>query len=284
MHQIHYIQVKKDLKLFVETYGVKGHEACLLISGAGAITSFWSERLCHSLSDKGFFVIQYDHRDVGYSDKINFNEDPYDMMDLTRDAFSLLNELEVEKAHIIGHSMGGFIAQLMAIHFPERLQSLISASSSTNSPEVPSPPDKTWKMFMENKPRNDFEQDLEGFLKVWKYLNGTAEFDEELAIAYTRQLYDRQEIKGPLGESHVKSQEHLSDRSELLKQIKIPALIIHGEEDYLVDPYGGVQTAECIKNSKLVLIPQMGHIPFNKYILKQFEDEIIKFLLSRSQE
>lgn len=278
MHQSQYIQVEKKLNLYVESMGVRGHDACLFISGAGAISSFWSERLCRVLSDKGFFVIRYDHRDFGYSDKINFNKNPYNMLDLTRDALAILDAFEVEKAHIVGHSMGGFIAQLLAIHYPERIISITSASSSSSSPNVPLPPEKTWEIFMNNKPTNDFENDLEGFLIVWEYLNGTAKFDRNMAMEYTRNLYERQEINGPLGESHVKAQGNLSDRSELLKQINLPALIIHGEEDYLVDPYGGIQTAECIKNSKLVMIPQMGHIPFNQDIMIQFENEIINFV------
>ena len=140
------------------------------------------------------------------------------------------------------------------------------------------PPEKTLKIFMENSPQNDFDNDLEGFLSVWKYLNGTAEFNEKMAIDYTRNLYNRQKIIGALGESHVKAQENLSDRTELLKNITIPTLVMHGKEDYLVDEFGGIQTAECIENAKLVLIPQMGHLPFNFPILYKFEKEIVRFL------
>ena len=128
------------------------------------------------------------------------------------------------------------------------------------------------------RPTNNFEKDLPGFLKVWKYLNGTARFDRELAVEYTRNLYERQSINGALGESHVKAQADISDRSEALRKVKVPALILHGEEDYLVDKYGGIQTAESIPNSKLVLIPEMGHLLFNKDILEKFEREIIRFI------
>ena len=77
---------------------------------------------------------------------------------------------------------------------------------------------------------------------------------------------------------HAKAQANLTDRSKQLKKVKIPALVMHREEDFLVDKYGGIQTAECIPNSKLVLIQQMGHLPFNREISEQFESEIIKFL------
>ena len=91
-------------------------------------------------------------------------------------------------------------------------------------------------------------------------------------------MYERQEIFGALGGNHVKAQANLTDRSDLLKQVNVPALIIHGEEDYLVDKYGGIQTAECIENSELILIPKMGHMFFNQQILERFENEIVGFL------
>ena len=97
-------------------------------------------------------------------------------------------------------------------------------------------------------------------------------------MQYTKNLYHRQDVVGALGASHVKAQVGISDRSELLKEVKIPALIVHGEEDYLVDKYGGIQTAACIENSELVLIPKMGHLPFNHEILVRFENEMIQFL------
>jgi len=275
-----YIKVENDIRLWVETYGDESDEAVLFISGAGANSSFWSERLCNRLVENDFYVIKYDHRDFGYSSKVDYEKNPFDVMQLTKDAITILDSLSVEKAHVAGHSMGGFIAQLLAIHYPEKVLSMISASSTTNTKNVPPPPPKTWEIFMENNPTNDFENDLTGFMKVWKYLNGTAEFDEELAVEYTKNLYERQEILGALGESHVKAQANLSDRTKQLKKLQIPTLVIHGEEDYLVDKYGGIQTAECIPNSQLILIREMGHIPFNQVILQRFEREIIQFIIT----
>ena len=279
-----YIKVEENVMLWVETYGDKSDEAVLFISGAGANSSFWSDRLCCLLVENGFYVIKYDHRDFGYSTKIDFEKHPFDVMQLTKDAISILDSLNIEKAHVVGHSMGGFIVQLLVIHCPDRIISLVSASSSTNSDSVPPPPPKTWEIFMENNPTNNFENDLEDFQKVWKYLNGTAEFDEGLAVEYTKNLYERQEISGALGESHVKAQANLTDRTKQLKEVKISALIIHGEKDYLVDKSGGIQTAESLSNSKLVLIPEMGHIPFNEQILSRFEQEIIQFAIKNKRK
>ena len=280
MHkQEQFITVNDGVQLWLECFGNRENEACILISGAGANSSFWSDRLCADLHSKDFYIIKYDHRDFGYSTKIDYDKDPYDVEQLANDVISILDTLKIPRAHVIGHSMGGFIVQLLAIHHPERLISLSSLSSSSSSPLVPLPPDETWLMFMQNTPQNDFENDLDGFLTIWKYLNGTADFDEGLAREYTKNLYQRQTIDGALGASHVKAQSSLKDRSELLKKVNIPALIIHGEEDYLVDKYGGIQCAECIPGSSLVLIPQMGHIPFNQKILMRFENEIVTFLM-----
>ena len=273
-----YINIEKNIDLFVETFGNKKDEACIFISGAGANSSFWSDSLCLELANSGFFVIKYDHRDFGYSTKIEFEKNPYDVMQLAEDALTILDSLGINKAHVVGQSMGGFIVQLLAIHHQGRLLSMTSISASTSSPNVPQPPDETWELFMKNQPTNNFDKDLNGFMEVWKYLNGTARFDEELAIEYTKNLYLRQDIDGALGAGHVKAQANLTDRSELLKNVKMPALIMHGEEDYLVDKYGGIQTAECIENARLILIPKMGHIPFNREILEQFENEIVSFL------
>jgi pimeloyl-ACP methyl ester carboxylesterase len=283
MRQEKYISIENDLKLYIETYGIPGNETCLFISGAGANSSFWSGHLCDSLVENGFFVIKYDHRDFGYSSKIDWDKNPYNFMQLAKDVLTILDSLDIDKAHVIGHSMGGFIVQLLGVHYPKRIISMTSISSSTNSPSVPMPPEKTWEIYLSNKPQGDFEADLNGFLKVWEHLNGTAGFDKELAIEYTKNLYDRQNIDGALGASHVKAQETLTDRTEALKNVKIPTLVMHGEEDYAVDKYGGIQTANSIENAELVLIPQMGHIPFNHEILKQFDNEIIRFIIKNKK-
>lgn len=273
------IPVDRTIELYVETYGSPEDQACLFISGAGANSSFWSDRLCHNLVSKGFFVIKYDHRDFGYSTKIDWTNNPYDFMRLTKDAVELLNALGVDRTHVVGHSMGGFIVQQLGIHYPERILSMTSISSSTGSPTVPNPPKRTWDIYLSNTPSGNFDNDLDGFMTVWDYLNGTAEFDRELAIDYTKNLYARQVIDEALGMSHVKAQATLTDRSDALGQVHIPTLVLHGEEDYAVDSFGAIQTAQTIPNSELKLIPKMGHIPFNRQLLHDFENTIIDFLV-----
>ena len=137
--QERFIEIGDNIKLWVETYGNLRDEACIFISGAGANSSFWSDNLCRKLVNHGFFVIKYDHRDIGYSSKIDYEKHPYDAMQLAKDALTILDVLNVQKAHIIGHSMGGFIVQLLGIHYPEQILSMTSISASSNSPKMPSP-------------------------------------------------------------------------------------------------------------------------------------------------
>ena len=108
----------------------------------------------------------------------------------------------------------------MVCNYGLRHLAISSIFSCTNSPLVPLPPDSTWEIYLANKPQNDYNKDLDGFLKVWKYLNGTADFHEDLAVEYTKYLYQRQKIQGQLGESHVKAMATIEDRTKELKQMK----------------------------------------------------------------
>ena len=121
---VQYIAAVDSVKLWVKTYGERNNEACLFINGAGANSSSWSEELCSGLAGNDFFVITYDHRDFGYSGKVNFETNPFDVMDLTKDAVGILDSLGIEYAHVIGQSMGGFITQILAIQYPDRLNYL----------------------------------------------------------------------------------------------------------------------------------------------------------------
>ncbi len=112
-------------------------------------------------------------------------------LDLLDDALTILDHVGVQSAHWVGHSMGGFVAQLAAIHHSERVLSLTSVSSHAAHPDLPSPSEETWKAMLANQPRGDIRRDLPGFMTVWRYLNGRVPFDEGVAEAYTRELYRR---------------------------------------------------------------------------------------------
>jgi len=250
---------------------------CLLVGGAGAISAFWSDAFCAALAGAGRRVIRYDHRDTGHSSFVDFARTPYDLLDLLDDALALLDHAGAPAAHFIGHSMGGFIAQLAAIHHPERVLSLTSVSSHAASPDLPPPPERTWEVMLANRPCGDIERDLAGYQDVWRYLNGDAPFDSSAAEAYTRELYARNPATLP-ATNHVAIQASMQDRSAQLRALALPALVVHGERDPLVPLEGGRATAEAIPGAKLAVIPDAGHMFFNAAVWSSLASELIAFV------
>ncbi len=268
----------EDIELWTDSEGAPADPACLLIAGAGAHARFWSDSFCDALVRKGFFVIRYDLRDTGKSSAVQFATNPYTLADLADDAMKILDAYGIEKAHLIGHSLGGYIGQYAAIHHPDRVLSLVSMSAgplgSTPLTEEPWSEEekelmnKTWQIMLKNKPSTNFEESYPGYQTVWKYLNGDYFLDEELARSYTKDLFERSNHKPGVAMSHLSVMRgiatKMAERSEELKRIKAPTLVVHGEKDYLVPAErGGASTVEGIPNAKYELIPRMGHMLFN---------------------
>lgn len=267
-----------EIELWTDSEGAPADPCCLLISGAGAHARFWSDSFCDSLVRRGFFVIRFDLRDTGKSSAVQFATHPYTLADLAKDAIKILDAYHVEKAHLVGHSMGGYIAQYAAAHYPNRVLSLVSISAGpigatplTEEPwtdEEKELMNKTWMIMVKNKPTSNFDESYSGYHAVWKYLNGDYYLDEEMARNYTKDLYDRSIHKPGVAMSHLSVMRGVAtkmhERKEELKRIKAPTLVIHGEKDYLVPPRrGGEATAEGIPHAKYELISGMGHMFFN---------------------
>lgn len=276
-------------KIWTESLGDPKNPPVLLISGAGAHAHFWTETFCDTLLKGGYFLIRYDHRDVGLSDP---SENAYDLMTLTEDALEILNHYNLRAAHIVGHSMGGYIAQLLAAHFPERVLTItiISGGPVGETPYISTPPTdeeretllQTWREMLHNRPTQDFEESFEGFMGVWKRLNGLYPVEESLARPYTQEMYTRS--KYPVGphKKHVdvmqKMAETLKERKEIFAKIKTPVLIIHGEEDYLMLPArGGAALLEVLPNAKYELVPRMGHMLFNHEVETKVAELVTAF-------
>ena len=269
----------KNITLWIERRPAPG-PTCLLVGGAGAIAAFWPDSFCDALHRAGFQVIRYDHRDTGLSTFVDFDRDPYGLMDLLDDALTILDHVGVQSAHWVGHSMGGFVAQLAAIHHPERVLSLTSMSSHAAHPDLPSPSAETWKVMLANQPRGDIRRDLPGFMTVWRYLNGSVPFDEGAAAAYTRELYRRNPKTLP-ATNHVAIQADMADRTPDLERLDLPALIVHGEADPLVPMVGGTLTAEAIPNARFLSLPDVGHMFFNGKIWETLAKHIIETMRHR---
>ncbi len=283
------IEVKGQI-LWTESLGNPVNPAILLISGAGSHAYFWSDSFCQYFLDAGFFLIRFDHRDTGLSSPC---ETEYDLQTLAEDSVGVLDAYNIHAAHIIGHSMGGYIGQLMAVLYPTRLLTLTLISTGplgeTEAMVKPATVEEqltmqdTWRIMMRNRPTQDFEKSYEGYAVVWKRLNGKIPVDEDLAHAYTEKMYTRSRY--PLGPHphHMKVMqkvaETLKDRKQIFSKITLPTLIIQGGEDYLVFPErGGIALAETLPNAQLEVIPEMGHMFFNHKLEADIAGKMLNFL------
>lgn len=289
------IRTRENLSLNVETFGKKKNEACLLIAGAGAPCRFWTDSFCHSLVKNGFFVIRFDQRDVGISSAVDFEKNPYDLEDLAFDVIDILDFYGIEKANVIGHSMGGYVAQWLASTSPDRVKKMAALATQPIGEVADyhlqlTPGQKTlgetvWKALLGNRPTADFEESIPGYMKVWRLLNGTVAFDDKMAMDYTHDLYFRSHHPAVFPQSYVaiikKTAANLKERQSLLPAIKAPTLVIHGKDDSLMLPHiGGIPLALAIPEAELQLIPGMGHMMFNKALEDDIALRILLFLNS----
>lgn len=269
--------VSPDIDIAYETFGEPGDPAVLLVMGFGAQLIAWHEDLCELLARRGRYVIRYDNRDCGLSSKFHERPvdlaqfiaavssgdiaaaqqlSPYSLSDMAGDGMGLLTSLGIEQAHIVGASMGGMIAQTMAIEYPSRVLTLTSMMSSTGEPEYGRPTPEAQRVLFTAKPadREGYiaaaEQDLVWASRRYADLDGLREL---AAASYDRAYY-------PAGIPRQLAAMILNgSRADQLAQLHTPTLVIHGLDDTLIDPSGGRRTAELIEHARLMLIPDMGH-------------------------
>jgi pimeloyl-ACP methyl ester carboxylesterase len=258
-----------------DEFGDRAASAMLLIMGLGGQMIWWDAELCRMLAGRGHRVIRFDNRDIGLSTKLDavcpdpapllFQalsgkpvQPPYTLRDMAADAVGLLDALGISEAHVVGASMGGMIAQRMAIHFPERVRSLVSIMSSTGNPALPPGDPKVLTLL--NAPRpTDPEAAIEFGVGVWRALHGPGfAFDE--ARVRSRVIESARRSTNLLGQPRqLLAIVADGDRREGLRRLHVPALVLHGSADPLVPLTGGKDTAENIPGAKLVTIDGMGH-------------------------
>lgn len=282
------VKVEK-MRLHVEVFGNQNNQACVLISGAMASARFWSDNFCEYIANHDYFVIRYDHRDIGESPAVDWKKHPYSLHDLAKDAIDILDIYKINKAHFVGHSMGGCVCQQLGIDYPKRCIDIsivssgpIGATRDTDEPLTEGESrmlERTWKIFLEPKDESTLESHVKSFMSVWRYLNGDYFLNEKMAENYTRDLLTRTQHKIQVGNNHellMKNLERsLNNNRDILKQIHIPTIVIHGEKDPIALLKYGKSIANAIKNAKLIVIPKMGHVFFNK----KLEIKIANFLI-----
>jgi pimeloyl-ACP methyl ester carboxylesterase len=259
-----------------ETMGNPSSPPILLIIGLGGQLIYWDEEFCRHLAEAGLYVIRYDNRDAGLSTK--FDEagvpdlmgmvskmmsgqkvtPPYTIEDMAADAVGLLDALKIQKAHICGMSMGGMIAQSLAIHYPLRVLSLTSIYSTTGNPHLPQPKPEIMGLLL-TPPPQEREPFIRFHLNLFRALTGPRfGFDEEWVRKLMAHEFDRAFC--PQGTARqlaaIMTQ---SNRKAALRGVKVPTLVIHGDADPLVSVEAGKDTAKAVPGAELKIIEGLGH-------------------------
>jgi len=265
--------VSPGVELCYQTFGEPDAEPLLLVMGLGGPMTWWDPALCRMLAESGFYVIRYDNRDTGRSSRGTGRvsrgmlvqaflgrrvKAPYSLADLGRDAFGLLDHLGIDSAHVVGVSMGGMIAQTMAIDSPARVRSLVSIMSTTGRKTVGWLDPKLVPMMI-GKRGASLEEYVEASVKGAASI-GSPSYPEsvESAQARARETWDRG--LNPAGVMrHMVAVLTQPNRGPALRSLRIPATVIHGMEDRMVHVSGGRATAQAIPGAQLLLIPGMGH-------------------------
>ncbi|MER8609156.1 alpha/beta fold hydrolase [Mesorhizobium sp. M0815] len=256
-----------------QTFGDPAHPAVLLIMGAMASMLWWPEAFCRKLAGEGRFVVRYDNRDTGRSTKYAPGEPPYTFDDMADDAIRVLDDQGIRKAHVVGMSMGGVIAQLVALKYPSRVTSLTVISSSPLGIDTSHLPGTTeaYRKHSDEGAKVDWSdrgQAVDFIVKDAYALTGTARsFDEQRTRAFVEQDYDRSGgflsatnhfmlKSGEDGSGEDRSGEDWTGR---LHEMKIPLLVIHGTDDPIFPVEHGAALADAVAGARLVRIESGGH-------------------------
>lgn len=260
------------IEIEYETLGSPEGPPLLLVMGLGGQLIWWPEELCSLLASRGYYVIRYDNRDVGLSTKIDGGPPPdllaaltgqavpaYTLRDMAADGVGLLDALGLGAAHVVGVSMGGMIAQHMAVHFPERVQTLCSIMSTPTGIMTADPPSAEANAILLRPAAPDRASAVEAAVAGHRVIGSPGfPFDEARARARAEQSYDRCYYpEGPTRQ--LVAILCAGDWSADLAGVTAPTAVVHGAEDPLVRPSWGEATAKAIPGATLHLIPGMGH-------------------------
>jgi pimeloyl-ACP methyl ester carboxylesterase len=257
-----------QIEIAYETFGDPGDPALLLVMGLGMQLIHWDAELCELFAARGFHVIRFDNRDAGRSSKVAApvpsipramaGKAPYLLEDMAGDAFGLIDHLGVQAAHVVGASMGGMIAQTMAILRPERVLSLTSIMSTTGDRRAGRPKLRAWSLLTRRAP-SDPDAYVEYFMRVFRVIGSKGfQADEQRLREVARAGHERGHHPAGTGRQ-LAAIIASGSRSARLRELKIPTLVLHGEADVLVPISGGRATARAIPGSRFISIPGMGH-------------------------
>jgi pimeloyl-ACP methyl ester carboxylesterase len=277
-HNIEHRTRVNGIELAWDSFGDPGAPPLVLIMGLGAQMVAWDDAFCARLAEAGGHrVIRFDNRDIGHSTYLpqlgvpdiqalmlqamagKPLQAPYTLRDMANDCVGLLDALKIERAHLVGASMGGAIGQELAIHHPQRMHSFTSIMSTTGSPGLPPPTPEAMAVLFSPSPTT-FEAYLPHHAKVWRVLRGPDAFPlDEARDAERAQLTFLRGLN-PGGVARQLAAIFASgNRKPAMRDVRVPTLVIHGDVDPLVPVACGVDVADAIPGAQLLRIPRMGH-------------------------
>jgi pimeloyl-ACP methyl ester carboxylesterase len=260
-----------SVELAYERFGDPAAPPVLLIMGLGTQMVGWHADFCALLAERGLHVIRFDNRDVGLSTHMHDAPAPdvaaaysgdlssasYTLWDMASDTVALLDELGIERAHVVGASMGGMIAQCLAIEHPSRLLSLTSIMSTTGDPSVGTATEAAMGALLA-PPARTREEAIQRAIDGARVIGSPGLVDEAAVAERSGTSFDRSHDPAGVGRQLVAIVAG-GDRTERLRSVDVPTLVIHGAADPLVGPSGGEATAAAIPGARLELIAGMGH-------------------------
>ena len=273
------------LKIAYETFGSATDAPILMVMGLGTQMIAWPDEMCQQIADRGFYVIRYDNRDSGLSthldelptpkrsDLVLRRKPPYKVSDMARDALGLMDALGIGSAHVVGASMGGYIAQTLAGLFPDRVRSLTLIMTSTGSRVVGYPAPQLVARLLRRRDVRNREQAQDLAAETFRLI-GSKGFD-----------FDEARIRDVAGRSYDRSTDRRGyfrqlwaivaqpNRTRFLRKIPVPTLVMHGMNDPLVNVSGGVALAKTIPNAQFIGFAGMGH-DLPRALWPRFADEI----------
>ena len=283
----------KELQLCVQTFGLKSNPAIVLITGSAGQAILWNKNFCQNLAKAGYHIIRFDNRDTGKSSGIDYDSHPYILKDMAEDIIAILDHFKIKKAHIIGSSMGGYIAQKLAFYYPSHVATLCLFMTSINSlalrgikgaGDLPGHDLEIMNQISDlyKIPRLTLEDRINTLIQTWQIFNGKkAEFSYDEWYPIAQESYKRAKTKNAVKNHRLAVSNSIADRTEQLKDIDIPTLIIHGKEDQIIDPQHAYYAQKHIPNSKLVIIDKMGHL-LSSLFIAEVEDAVLKHIKSNN--
>lgn len=269
----------KEVSIYTENFGNKANPAILLVAGATVSMLYWDAEFCQKLADKGFYVIRYDNRDVGKSTNYEPGTTPYTIVDLTDDAIAILDAYQINKAHLVGMSLGGLIAQIAALKYHDRVQSLTLLSTGPWGDSDPTIPEMDKRIVDFQAKSGDVNWNDENAVVAYmvegsKLMSGSKPFDKQRTEQWVRAEYKRaNNYKSMFNHAGIQGGEEFYNR---LNEIDQPTLLIHGTDDQIWHFKHTKVMLKKIKGSKLLTLEGTGH-----ELHQQDWDAIIEWISKR---